>query len=157
MDSRKILSVIFITILFCCKDVKNQEQKNDAYNTERKNDFCMTKTEKEKLVETILNTEDFQMFLHPDVEGRLTVRLQKNEFITGDLNIKSNGLPVILKDSLDLPYGSVHRLRIIFMDCENQKFSYSIFYPIEGAIITGTIKKTDTLWLVSDTNWGIKD
>lgn len=157
MEPKKIFGIFFsITILFACKDFKNRPEKMDV-NVIEKKDSCISKTEKERMIEAILRTPDFQLFLHPKVEGRLPVRLQKNEFITRDLEIKSNDLAVIFEDSLDLPYGSIHRLRITDMDCENKKFSYSIFYPIEGAVITGTVRKADTSWLIVNSNWGIKD
>lgn len=146
-----------MTVLMGCNYLKNQGKSSDVMTLEHKTDPCPSKNEKEKMLETILGTPDFQMFLHPEVDGRLPVRLLINEFVTEDLELKSNGLPVLFEESLSISHVSVHRLRIIEADCKNQIFSYSIFYPIEGAIITGTAKKNDTTWLITDTNWGIKD
>ncbi|MBC8770015.1 hypothetical protein H4O18_18595 [Arenibacter sp. BSSL-BM3] len=97
------------------------------------------------------------MFLHPSVEGRLPIKLLENEFITPDLKIESNGYAIVFKDSLNILEGTTHRIRFSDIDCENKRVSYSIFYPIEGAILTGNVVNSDTLWYAEHTNWGIKD
>ncbi|MHA7832518.1 MAG: hypothetical protein ACX93O_15590 [Flagellimonas sp.] len=157
MIFKRLSIIISISVLLGCNNLKKKEKAKEIDIIESKDDLCLSKNEKEKMLETILRSPDFQLFLHPEVEGRLPIRLQKNEFVTENLKLKSNGLRVVFEDSLDLPYGNVHRLRIVDKDCKNQKFEYSIFYPIEGAIITGTAIKSDTIWLITNTNWGIKD
>ncbi|MBD1259903.1 hypothetical protein HZY62_04835 [Maribacter polysiphoniae] len=149
-----VFSIFFVFPLFigCKEKTKVRPEENIGGSA-----ICFTKSEKEKIITTIFGTPDFQMFLHPNVEGRLPIQLVKNEFITPDLRIESNGYAIVFKDSLVLPEGTIHEIRIIDQDCEKKRVSYSIFYPIEGAVLTGTIIKSDTLWLVQDTNWGIKD
>ncbi|MGI9545604.1 MAG: hypothetical protein ACR2MM_00085 [Flavobacteriaceae bacterium] len=145
--------ILVFLILSGCKDLGKTEKPIDDLNAAQKNELCLSKEEREGLIKAILNTPDFQMFLHPDAEGRLPIRLVKNEFVTPDLNILSNDQRVIFEDSLFIPNGSVHRLRIVKKNCENKKFSYSIFYPIEGAFLFGDIMKSDTLWLIENTTW----
>ncbi|MFC4220014.1 hypothetical protein ACFOWS_07710 [Flagellimonas marina] len=114
----------------------------------------MDKKDKEKIIEAIMATPDFQMFLHPNIEGRLPVQLVKNEFITSDLNIFSNGFQVQFVDSLTLPEGKEHQITLGKIDCTGSKISYSIYYPIEGVIISGKILKKDGSWIAIETTWG---
>lgn len=147
-------SIFFIGFLIiACKN----EKKIVIDEIKHKTDVCFTKKEKEEIIHTILQNADFQMFLHPHVEGRLPIKLVKNEFVTPNLEIESNGYQVVFKDSLILPDGAIHRIRIVEKDCKKKRVSYSIFYPIEGAVLTGNVFKSDSLWLTSDTNWGVKD
>ncbi|MFC4220016.1 hypothetical protein [Flagellimonas marina] len=157
MSKKVTFSIMILAILCNCKEKREEVDKIEVQQKSNITENCLSKNEKEKMLEKILKTYDFQLFLDPEVDGRLPVRLQKNDFVTEDLELESNGFPVVFEDSLDLPYGNIHRLRIIDRDCENQKFGYSIFYPIEGAIMTGTVSKSDTTWLITDSNWGIKD
>ncbi|MEZ4968912.1 MAG: hypothetical protein R2814_04485 [Flavobacteriaceae bacterium] len=115
---------------------------------------CLDKKDKEKIIETIMSTPDFQMFLHPNVEGRLPVQLVKNEFVTSDLNIFSNGFQVQFVDSLTLPEGKEHQITLGNIDCFGSKISYFIYYPIEGVIISGKILKKDSSWIAIETTWG---
>jgi hypothetical protein len=157
-NSKHILSIVFILInLFGCKEKKNTKviEKNNVVNIDNSN--CFTVKEREKILEAIIETPDFQMFLHPEVEGRLPVQLVKNEFVTTDLFMKNNGYKVQFRDSLILPDGMMHRIRVTNIDCEEKRLQYSVFYPVEGAVITGSIYKLDSIWKVEDTNWGIKN
>jgi hypothetical protein len=81
----------------------------------------------------------------------------KNDFITDDLKITSNGQEIEYRDSLDLPFGKVHRINITDIDCEARKFSSSVFYPIEGAIIQGDVAKINSAWVASVTHVGEKN
>ncbi len=150
--------MIAILISSGCKNAgKTKAENSGSKEKSETTKNCFSKIEKEKALETILGTNDFQMFLHPEVEGRLPVKMVVNEFVTPDLKITSHERPVVFKDSLILPYGDILRLRITEMDCTKMVFSYSIFYPMEGAVLTGTAKKVKSEWEVQDTNWGIKD
>jgi hypothetical protein len=156
MNKKTIITfgLFFISIVSnSCKDKLNARLEVSTLAPSN----CFSKSEKEKIITTILETPDFQMFLHPTVKGRIPVQLVKNEFVTPDLEIESNGYKVVFKDSLILPEGTVHWIRFSDEDCSNKKVSYSIFYPVEGAILNGTVVKLDTLWLVENSNWGIKD
>ncbi|MDO6602288.1 hypothetical protein [Arenibacter palladensis] len=155
----KIKAIILVNLIFialvhisCREKIKVEIKENNLEANQ-----CFTKGEREEIIKTIIETSDFQMFLHPNVKGRLPVQLVKNEFVTSDLKIKSNGYQVIFRDSLILPEGTIHRIRMEEEDCKSKKVTYSVFYPVEGAILTGTIVKSDTKWMAENTNWGIKD
>ncbi|MFX0555928.1 hypothetical protein ACOCEA_03980 [Maribacter sp. CXY002] len=77
--------------------------------------------------------------------------------MTPDLFMKSNGHNVQFMDSLILPDGTMHRIPVTNIDCEEKRVQYSVFYPVEGAVITGSIFKLDSIWKAEDTNWGIKN
>ena len=156
----KNCSVIILSLLFIaigCKTEKKTESIRQEGQEEVTVNPCFKKSEKELAIASILKTEEFQTFLHPEVEGRLPIHLVKNDFITADLKITSNGQEIQYRESLDLPEGKVHRIKITNIDCENREFSYSVFYPIEGAIIQGDVSKINSEWVASVTHVGEKD
>ncbi|MBQ4913522.1 hypothetical protein J8L85_03680 [Maribacter sp. MMG018] len=147
--------IFFMSIIFGCKE--NTAQKINTKTRPVQQPMvqdCMDKKDREKIIEAIVSTPDFQMFLHPKIEGRLPVKLVKNEFVTSDLIIYSNGLKVQFVDSLELPEGSQHRITIGDIDCSGSKISYSVYYPIEGAIISGKVYKNHKEWVATETTWG---
>lgn|GEM_PF-3613838 len=110
---------------------------------------CFKNSEKVALIEEILSTQDFQIFLHPELSERLPIRLSKTEFIDKNLNIKSNNQKVLIqKDSVEFSEHTVH-IKISKIDCKAKSLRYSIFYPIEGAIIKGNTRKSNEGWVVA--------
>jgi hypothetical protein len=156
MSRKAIYTMGFLLLLFIFFNCK-EKKKVDYQENKTSEDVCFTDREKEGIIKTILETPDFQMFLHPDAKGRLPIQLVKNEFVTPNLEITANGLPVVFRDSLILPEGAIHRIRIIHQDCQKKEVAYSVFYPIEGAVLTGIISDSNSIWIASDTSWGIKD
>ncbi len=146
-----------VTILGCKRSVSKLESPKDTYDFNPVETKCLDKNDKEKLLESIFETEEFQMFLHPEIKERLPIRLVKNEFITSDLVIFSNGQKVQLVDSLILPIGTQHRVKLIKKDCNRGIVEYSIFYPIEGVVISGSAQKKGDSWTTYETTWGEKD
>ncbi|TKD65911.1 hypothetical protein [Flavobacterium sp. ASW18X] len=155
----KAIFFIYLTLfLLCCK--RNTSNFSDSILQPAPLDIvkkCFTKQDKENILESIMGTEEFQMFLHPEIDGRLPILLVKSEFISTDLELFSNGQKVEYVDSLNLPNGRQHRIKLLEMDCEKNIIKYSIFYPIEGAIISGSVKKKENIWVPFNTSWGEKN
>ena len=154
---KNIVNILFLTVflsLLSCNNITRKSNLLDSV-TETKVDSCFLKQEKENIIKAILNTSDFQTFLHPELKERLPIRIRKNEFITCDLTIESNGFKVIFIDSLNFDDNLyTHNVNLKDLDCKQKIISYSIYYPIESASINGVVQKTDKLWIASVTSVG---
>lgn len=145
MKINELLFSLIVLLFICCKNQKSQEiEIQELPNSESS---CITKVDKEQALESILKTEYFVMHLHPELDERLPITLLKNDFITGDLSISWNQYKVLFADSLILPRGKVIELKIDSLDCEEMKFFYQLYYPIEGSLIKGSTVKQDSIWI----------
>ena len=154
-----ITVILFFSIILVSGCNLKTNEKNDENSLEKKNinTICFTKKEKELSLKKIFSTTEFQTYLHPESEGRLPIQLVTNKFITPDLQISSNNQKIIFKDSLVLPYGRVHKISIDSINCNKKSFFYSVFYPIEAAIIQGKVTKNDSVWIATVTHVGEKN
>lgn len=148
--------ILLILVIGCRNASKNSHEQTSGTLKIQENN-CLTVIDRQLILKSILSTEDFQMFLHPNTEGRLPINLVKNEFVTPNLDITSNGRKVVFCDSLTLPDGREHRITIRQLDCKSKSLSYSVFYPVEGVIISGIVNKVNDSWVASETTWGEKD
>lgn len=140
----KVYMIFFLLLqlaLLSCGDSGKKEDTNPLQKSTSQP--CLDIQEKTEALESILATEDFQIFLHPEIADRLPVRIMKTDFITNDLKIISNGQPVEVVDSAT---ELVHRIRIDTSGCEEKLLRFSIFYPVESAHIAGFAKKEENAW-----------
>lgn len=147
--------MIFMVSVFSCKKnkpsvINHKTQTNQPSLVQE----CLSNKDKANIIEAILTTSDFQMFLHPNLKGRLPIKLVKNQFVSSDLKIVSNGVQVQFVDSLTHPEGGEHQITIEDIDCSGFKILYSVYYPIEGVIISGKILKKGDSWIAVETTWG---
>jgi hypothetical protein len=137
-----------------CKDSVKKNFSEEKILEVKNNKSCFSKTEREKVLKSVLSSKSFQKFLHPEAINRLPIRIIKNDFITSDLRLESNGYNVILVDSSNLGDDLAHRIKFYKIDCNEKKLNYSVFYPIEAASISGEVYKSNSLWLNSVTSVG---
>lgn len=154
MQSERILIFLFLFFLLAisCRDANPKNDKaTDSISTSQ---VCLDKIDKSEAITSILDTEEFQKYLHPEAEGRLPVRLLQSRFITEDLKLYSNGHSVRVVDSMA---ELVHRIRIDTSRCRDMILGFSIYYPIESASVQGFTKKEQGNWKVTVTGEGEVD
>jgi PBP1b-binding outer membrane lipoprotein LpoB len=118
---------------------------------------CWSKVDRELVLKAILDTEDFQLYLHPEVEGRLPVLLSENAFVTPDLTLFSNGQKVVVTEYDPNPESTTHKITITHMDCAKEALNYSVYYPVEGAFLEGAVEKIQGRWVATVSHVGEKN
>ncbi len=137
----KLKLILFLFLISCKTNVEKTEIHELVYQD------CFSKEERSGAISSILKHKKFQFFLHPEVRGRLPVRLLKSEFISADMDMTINGKRVILESNLDEESSTVS-IRIDSLDCDLKKFNFYLYYPIEGAVIIGTSQLIDEKWII---------
>lgn len=157
MNYKYLCLFVVIGLFLSCKrgGGSSVSNVNSVQNKEELN--CFSLEEKQEILSLIVGHVDFQTFLHPNVNGRIPIQIVHDGFFK-DVIIRSNGTIVYLRDSSYLKFPEVHRIKTLIKDCDNNILSYSIYYPIEGAVLTGEIlKNNNEVWKIVNANWGIKD
>lgn len=106
-------------------------------------------TEKEKIIEMIINYPEFKMYLHPEVPGRVPVVLMKNDIATGEFSIKCCGRRVEYISEKDSAFIK-SRNYIKFTEYKfisSSELNVGFSYPIEGIRCEVNLKK-DSKWKI---------
>lgn len=127
----KYITIILFLILFNCKDREPSPKV-----------ICFSKSEKEKLVEAILNNEKVRDYLHLDVKERNPVKLKSNEFVKEDLSVEINDHKVVITSQTNLKDLVTLRLKKVL--CEEKKVFFSVFFNFENASIEGEALRKKT-------------
>jgi hypothetical protein len=140
-----------------CKQKANSSISPIIENPQSRIDSCWSKKDKQMILTAIIGSKDFQYYLHPENETRLPILLSSNDFVTKDLEIFSNGQKVVITDYNPDPESRTHKITMNSLNCEKELLSYSVFYPIEGAVIEGTVKKISDRWVATVSHVGEKN
>ena len=154
---KKYLIIVALFIFFGCKEKRERDNiKNDDRTSDQENmQKCLSNSDIEEIVFSILNTQRIQNHLHPDFKGQLPIKVLENEFIASDLEVISNGYGIIIVDSLNL---TDNTFRIAFEEVDCKKLNFNVTYPIEGQIyFSGFVVKSGLEWIASITHSGIAD
>lgn len=154
---KKYLIIITLFVFFGCKEKSKRDNiKNvDRTSSQENKQKCLSNSDMEEIVFSILNTQRIQNHLHPNVEGQLPIKVLENEFITSDLEVVSNGYGIIIVDSLNL---TDNTFRIAFEEVDCKKLNFNVAYLIEGQIyFSGFVVKSGLEWIASITHSGIAD
>jgi len=132
------------------------EKKVDSINQNINPQICFNNKEKEKILNKILATNDLQTYLTPLHTRSLPVEILTNEFITSDLEIRTNGQTVILRDTINK---SDRTFKFSFpkINCEKQILEFTIWYEFEHADIVGKAINLNNEWVIEITGHGIVD
>ncbi len=142
---KPILLLLTILILGCKDNVETNLSSQDSGVLIQE---CFSKLDKENALQAIFENQDFQTFLHPEIEDRLPLKIVKTQFITKDLGIYIKDNKSLITDSTDVSEATV-RLKIENKNCQSKKIAYVLFYPIEGAFVKGEVIKNDKIWVVN--------
>jgi len=154
---KKYLIIIALFVFFGCKEKSERDNiKNDDRTSSQENkQKCLSDSDIEEIVFSILNTQRIQNHLHPDVKGQLPIKVLENKLISSDLEVISNGYGVIIVDSLNL---TDNTFRIAFEEVDCKNLNFNVTYPIEGQIyFSGVVVKLGLEWIANITHAGIAD
>jgi hypothetical protein len=154
MGKSALFCVLFLLLLSNCKinteeviDVEGKDIVDDHFIDE-----CLTPKDREFILKEIVQSSDFQLYLHPELLERLPVRVAKNRPFNNEISVESNGYRVQFVDLNRAFTDDIHRIEIIELDCEKGLLTYAVKYPIEGVFIDGTIIKKKDVWITENVN-----
>ncbi len=122
-DIGKIISVVVLIalttfILVAC-------QKNKV--------ISMEKEISAKVIQSILDHNKVQQYLHPDTENRLPVRVVTNNLIPADIIINKFDRPVLFLTEIPIE----PHLEIVTFKHNGDSIEFHIRYDVEGVSISG--------------------
>ena len=152
MGKSALFCVLFLLLLSNCKintegvnDVEGKDNIDGQIVTE-----CLTVKDRELILKEIVQSSDFQLYLHPELLERLPIKVAMNKHFNNDISVESNGYRVQFVGLNRAFTDDIHRIEIIELDCEKGLLTYLVKYPIEGVFIDGTIIKKNTSWITEN-------
>lgn len=157
MKNRSFMSILMAFLILGCSDKVERKQKNQNNLTYLPDKVeCITKEDKETIIQNILKTKDIQGYLIPLSKKKLDVQILQNEFITSNLGIHINGKKVILIDSTKISERTF-RLKFPRIDCDAKMLNFAVWYEFEHADITGKAIGKEGKWVIEVLGHGIVD
>ena len=156
--------IIFGILIVGCTYLKNKEAMNSPELTESKKYSCFSVPDREQILISIFTSEDADLNLvrkHQNFpnryDGKIIGKLLSSEFITKDLTLEFNDIPMIIVDSLNLTEDT-YRIEIDAYSCSEKKISFTVTCPFEGQWYTsGEASYEDGNWSTKITSGGIAD
>lgn len=139
---------IFILALFSilsvsCIHANESSERGIAVSDSR---VTLNQTDKETVLKMILSHPDLQMFLHPEVAGRIPVKVMGDSQFNNDLQIVMFGEQVqFVAPGVDTEAVPVWEI-VDFTRSGNGVFRFMLRYAIEGVRVEGAIKRSGSSW-----------
>lgn len=109
----------------------------------------MEKQDKEEVLRLILDHPDLQQYFHPEVKGRVPVRIKTTEELGNNLSIEKFGKSVEISPSFDSG-NDTPLVEIVEFQKSNDQVSFEIAYDIEGIVVKGNLEKGGGKWSVKE-------
>jgi hypothetical protein len=105
----------------------------------------MSSADNAAVLKMILDHPDLQQYLHPEVEGRVPVRIKSNDALGTDVSVEKFGKPVAFVTTAaateDAPV-----LDVKAFDVAGDTVTFRIDYAAEGMTAKGELEKTGGQW-----------
>ncbi|RXG31857.1 hypothetical protein [Leeuwenhoekiella marinoflava] len=105
-------------------------------------------SDKIKAIQVILNFEEFNNYLHPEIKERSPYILLKNKYFSENSKIYINSKQVLFKNKIDIK--DRNYLEIKNFDCQGDNIYFSIFYSIENIEFKGCLTLREDKWLINN-------
>lgn len=112
-------------------------------------DKLMSNVDKEIILDMIIDHQEIQNYLHPEVEGRIPLVIKCTDSLGTDLSIEKFGKPVKLFNSLNQIENSPY-FEVISFEFDSKNALFEIDYAIEGITIKGVMEKKNSKWSFKD-------
>lgn len=122
-DIGEVIKVIVLTALTACTLVACQ--KHEVISME--NEISA------RVIQSILDHNEIQQYLHPDTESRLPVRVVTNNLIPTHITIKKFDKPVLFLNEVP----TEPHLEIVTFKHSEDSIEFFIRYDVEGVSISG--------------------
>lgn len=111
--------------------------------------FCSAQTvDKSKVIQTILNTEELEKYLHLEMEARTPLYVLKNEYVDEGVELSKNGQQVFL---IEEEADSVKNyIQFLFLNIETDRAEFDLYYKIENMSMKGRLKKVKGQWEIDE-------
>ncbi|UGU16388.1 hypothetical protein LS482_00630 [Sinomicrobium kalidii] len=108
---------------------------------------CLEKQDKKDIIKTILLQKNVYAYLHLELDERKPIELIANPFLDGLDSLAVENTYIKLVDSLNTNKAKIN-LKLDIISCETKTVSFSFSSPIEGALVTGNLKKEKSVWKI---------
>lgn len=103
----------------------------------------------EIIISMILNHPDLQSYLHPEVAGRLPVKVITTKEMGVDYSVEKYGMPVsFYRDKPEEINNAFVQFRSFVV--LNDECVFELVYPVEGVVANGKLKKINNDWIFSE-------
>ena len=133
----------FILIALGCKERPEQNKGVlQSKTTTQSSDF-------EEAIQLILDVPEFQMWLHGEAPERVPLKLVRNEFVKGEYELEKFGERVRIVDSATIKKEQIpDAIRIKRLNSAKDTVQFSLYHPIEGAVMQGRLYKRNKQWQI---------
>lgn len=103
----------------------------------------------EIIVSMIVSHPDLQSYLHPEVVGRLPIRVITTKEMGVDYSVEKYGMPVAFYANTP-EEGNNAYIQFKSFIVMNDECVFELVYPIEGVVVNGKLKKINNGWVFSE-------
>ncbi len=129
-----LLFASVLLLMACGSDAEvNEEDKIVSIN------------DKEAIFTMILAHPDLQQYLHPEVKGRIPLKVKSNEILGVNISVTKFDKPVEFHASSNAAEDAA-LLEVVAFDVNADKAVFEILYAIEGITIKGALEKHNDQW-----------
>ncbi|MEZ4968908.1 MAG: hypothetical protein R2814_04465 [Flavobacteriaceae bacterium] len=153
----KILYLLIISINLQCSDFKKRNTESIIVEKAGlKAKACLTKDDKEIIIQNIFEHEDLKEYVLPLRQRDLILFLLTNDNIKDGLEIDLGGMSVGYIDSMETDK-HIFDIKFKNIDCDGKKLKFTLWYDFEHADITGKANKENGEWKIAILGHGIVD
>ncbi|GAB3839951.1 hypothetical protein [Hymenobacter jeollabukensis] len=115
----------------------------------RQSPDSLPQSERQQVLQLLLDLPDLQHFYHADLPGRLPVKFQTDAFVTPGLPLRKFNQPVLLLSARQLRQrGSRDYLHLGPLRRRHDTLDFRLGYAIEGVLAEGTLIRHTNDWRV---------
>ncbi len=104
---------------------------------------------KEIVFKLIIDHPDLQQYFHPELTGRIPLKVKSADLAAAGPKIEKFGKPVEFFSS-SAPLADAPYLEVISLHMESGRAVFELFYAEEGVSIKGVMLKQDGQWAFED-------
>lgn len=112
--------------------------------------FIQQEPDVESMIQTILNSSEFEKYLHPEIDNRKQLYLLDDEYTFRNLSISKFGNRIKVIDDTTGTMGNY--LRVSELEILNRKVNFGIYYKFENISADGVLRKIDGKWHLYEIN-----
>jgi hypothetical protein len=109
----------------------------------------MQTKDNEIIVSMILSHPDLQSYLHPEVAGRLPIKVITTKEMGVNYSMEQHGMPVAFYTNKS-EEGNNAFIQFKSFVVMNDECVFELAYPIEGVVVNGKVKKINNSWAFSE-------
>lgn len=101
-------------------------------------------------LQIILDSKEVENFLHPEAEGRIPLYVLQNDRVKEGYQLQKFGEDVVITNDIEK---HKNYLEVVELSIYNCQIKFVLWYEIEGAELSGLLRKTGKNWEMKEFNF----